>query len=382
MQVITTLLCFINTRHGYVKPRHQKRVDILYLIAAFLVAVVLTILITPYVIKLAHKIGATDSPNNRKVHSKIMPSMGGLAIFMSFIITMSIFLPGLSGSRTYTSILVGASLIILLGIYDDKYELSARVKLLGQIVAALIIVVGGNIQVNFINTPFGEQIHFGYLAIPLTVIWIVGITNAINLIDGLDGLAAGVSTIALLTIAGMAVFKIGDMFVALIALVLAGSTLGFLKFNFFPAKIFMGDTGAMFLGFMIAVLSLLGFKNVTVISLIIPIVILGVPISDTFYAIVRRVLHKKPLSAPDKSHLHHCLLRLGYSHRTTVLLIYAMAASFGVAAFIFSMTTLWGAIFLIAVLLLGLELLVERIGLLGEDYRPLHKLIVHVRNRP
>ena len=354
----------------------------MYLIAAFLVAVVLTILITPYVIKLAHKIGATDSPNNRKVHSKIMPSMGGLAIFMSFIITMSIFLPGLSGSRTYTSILVGASLIILLGIYDDKYELSARVKLLGQIVAALIIVVGGNIQVNFINTPFGEQIHFGFLAIPLTVIWIVGITNAINLIDGLDGLAAGVSTIALLTIAGMAVFKIGDMFVALIALVLAGSTLGFLKFNFFPAKIFMGDTGAMFLGFMIAVLSLLGFKNVTVISLIIPIVILGVPISDTFYAIVRRVLHKKPLSAPDKSHLHHCLLRLGYSHRTTVLLIYAMAASFGVAAFIFSMTTLWGAIFLIVVLLLGLELLVERIGLLGEDYRPLHKLIVHVRNRP
>ena len=295
---------------------------------------------------------------------------------------MSIFLPGLSSSRTYTSILVGATIIILLGIYDDKFEMSAKAKFLGQTIAALIIVVGGNIQVNFINTPFGEPIHFGFLAIPLTVIWIVGITNAINLIDGLDGLAAGVSTIALLTIAGMAVFKIGDMFVALIALVLAGSTLGFLKFNFFPAKIFMGDTGAMFLGFMIAVLSLLGFKNVTVISLIIPVVILGVPISDTFYAIVRRVLHKKPLSAPDKSHLHHCLLRLGYSHRTTVLLIYAMAASFGVAAFIFSMATLWGAIFLIAVLLIALEILVERIGLLGEDFRPLHKLIVHVRNRP
>ncbi|MGM9933207.1 MraY family glycosyltransferase [Pradoshia sp.] len=354
----------------------------LYLIAAFLVAVVMTILFTPYVIKLAHKIGATDSPNKRKVHSKVMPSMGGLAIFLSFIITVSIFMPGLSSSRTYTSIIVGATLIIILGIFDDKFELSAKVKFLGQIVAALIIVVGGNIQVNFINTPFGDPIYFGYLAIPLTVIWIVGITNAINLIDGLDGLAAGVSTIALLTIAGMAVFKIGDMFVALIALVLAGSTLGFLRFNFFPAKIFMGDTGAMFLGFMIAVLSLLGFKNVTVISLIIPIVILGVPISDTFYAIVRRVLHKKPLSAPDKSHLHHCLLRLGYSHRKTVLLIYAMAASFGVAAFIFSMATLWGAIFLIAVLLIALEILVERIGLLGEDYRPLHKLLVHVRNRP
>ena len=152
----------------------------MYLIAAFLVAVVMTILFTPYVIKLAHKIGATDSPNKRKVHSKVMPSMGGLAIFLSFIITVSIFMPGLSSSRTYTSIIVGATLIIILGIFDDKFELSAKVKFLGQIVAALIIVVGGNIQVNFINTPFGDPIYFGYLAIPLTVIWIVGITNAIN----------------------------------------------------------------------------------------------------------------------------------------------------------------------------------------------------------
>ncbi len=355
--------------------------DILLLIAAFLVAICLTILITPYVIKLAFKIGATDKPNNRKVHSKIMPSMGGLAIFLSFIITMPIFTPDLASSATFTAILLGATVIIILGIFDDIYEINPKMKLIGQIIAALIIVIGGKIQLNFINTPFGEEIHFGYLAIPLTVLWIVGITNAINLIDGLDGLAGGVSTIALLTISGMAAFKIGDMFVALIALVLAGSTLGFLKFNFYPAKIFMGDTGAMFLGFMISVLSLMGFKNVTVISLIIPIVILGVPISDTFYAIVRRALHKKPISAPDKSHLHHCLLRLGYSHRTTVLLIYMMAASFGVAAFIFSMATLWGAIFLIADLLICLELLVERIGLLGEDYRPLHKLFVNVRNR-
>ena len=353
----------------------RQRVDNL-LIAAFLVAICLTLLITPFVIKLAHKLGATDAPNNRKVHTKVMPSMGGLAIFLSFLITLPIFSPGIARSETFSAILLGAAVIVILGIFDDIYELNAKAKLLGQIVAALIIVIGGDIQVNYINTPFGgEPIEFGFLAIPITVIWIVGITNAINLIDGLDGLAAGVSTIALLTISGMAIFRIGDMFVAMIALVLAGSTLGFLKFNFFPAKIFMGDTGAMFLGFMISVLSLLGFKNVTVISLIIPIVILGVPISDTFFAIVRRVLQKKPLSAPDKSHLHHCLLRLGYSHRTTVLMIYAMAGLFGLAAFIFSMATLWGGIFMIFILLVALELLVERIGLLGEDHRPLHKLL-------
>ncbi|WP_139892142.1 glycosyltransferase family 4 protein [Bacillus sp. D386] len=345
------------------------------LIAAFLVAICLTILITPFVIKLAHKIGATDAPNNRKVHKKVMPSMGGLAIFLSFIITLPIFSPEIARSDTFSAMFLGAAVILILGIFDDKYELNAKVKLIGQIAAALIIVIVGDIQVNYINTPFGETIEFGFMAIPITVIWIVGITNAINLIDGLDGLAAGVSTIALLTISAMAVFRIGDIFVAMIALILAGSTLGFLKFNFFPAKIFMGDTGAMFLGFMISVLSLLGFKNITVISLIIPIIILGVPISDTFFAMVRRFLQKKPLHAPDKSHLHHCLLRLGYSHRTTVLMIYAMAAVFGLAAFIFSMATLWGGIFFSFILLIALELMVERIGLLGENHKPLHKLL-------
>lgn len=233
--------------------------------------------------------------------------------------------------------------------------------------------------------PFGGQIEFGYLSIPLTIIWIVGITNAINLIDGLDGLAAGVSSIALITISGMALIM-GNGYVTAIASLVLASTLGFLFYNFHPAKIFMGDTGALFLGYMISVLSLLGFKNVTMISLIVPIIILGVPISDTFFATIRRIVHKKPLSAPDKSHLHHCLLRLGFTHRQTVLMIYAMAAFFGLMAIIFSQAKLIGGFFLILVLLILIELIAEAVGLVGKNYRPLLKmmrglLFSTVRNR-
>ncbi|RLQ49520.1 putative undecaprenyl-phosphate N-acetylglucosaminyl 1-phosphate transferase [Listeria monocytogenes] len=231
----------------------------------------------------------------------------------------------------------------------------------------------GNISIDFINLPFGGEIHFGVLSIPLTIIWIVAITNAINLIDGLDGLAAGVSTIALLTILGMA-FIMGDALVIMIASVLIAGTLGFLPYNFNPAKIFMGDTGALFLGFIISVLSVMGFKNVTFISLIVPILILGVPISDTLFAIIRRMVTKQPIAMADKSHLHHCLLRLGFTHRQTVILIYAIAALFSLFAFIFTMSTLWGSMILIGVLLVLIEVLIETLGLVGSSYRPLLNL--------
>lgn len=350
----------------------------LTLIICFLAA----ILLTPVVKKFAFVIGATDKPNQRKVHQKIMPRLGGLAIFISFLIGVVIIQPSdsyliaffnLDGS-IHLPIILGSIIIILTGVFDDVKEISPKVKLLGQIVAALIVVVVGDIRVEFINLPFGGELNFGYLSIPITMIWIIGITNAINLIDGLDGLAAGVSTIALFTIAGMA-FTMGNSYVMIMALILAVSSLGFLLYNFHPAKIFMGDTGALFLGFMIAVLSLLGFKGVTFVSLVIPIIILGVPISDTLFAIVRRLVNKQPLSAPDKSHLHHCLLRLGYTHRQTVLLIYAMSAVFGLAAFIFSQATLWGSTVILLAILVAIELFVEKIGLVREDYKPLLNLI-------
>jgi len=317
--------------------------------------------------KLAFKLGATDRPNHRKVHQKIMPRLGGLAIYLSFIIGLLIIRP----DDPYTfPIVIGSLIIIVTGVLDDVMELSAKLKLLGQLAAALVVVLGGGLDVDFINLPFGGQLNFGYFSIPLTILWIVGITNAINLIDGLDGLAAGVSSIALITISLMAFLK-GDVFVLSIALMVLGSTIGFLFYNFHPAKIFMGDTGALFLGYMIAVLSMLGFKNVTFFSLIIPVIILGVPISDTFFAIIRRIVHKQPLSAPDKSHLHHCLLNAGFSHRQAVLVIYAIAVMFSLAAVIFTMATVWGSLIVVAVLLVLIELFVEIVGLVSKDYKPL-----------
>jgi UDP-GlcNAc:undecaprenyl-phosphate/decaprenyl-phosphate GlcNAc-1-phosphate transferase len=340
------------------------------------------ILFTPLVKKLAFKIGATDSPNHRKVHQNVMPRLGGLAIFISFMIGILLVNPD---SPYHLAIVLGSIVILFTGMIDDIKEISPKVKLSGQIIAALIVVVMGDIKVEFINLPFGGEIDFGIFSIPITMIWIIGITNAINLIDGLDGLAAGVSTIALLTIAGMAAVM-GNGYVMIIALILAVATFGFLRYNFHPAKIFMGDTGALFLGYMIGVLSLLGFKNVTFISLIIPVIILGVPISDTFFAIIRRLVNKQPLSAPDKSHMHHCLMRTGFSHRQAVLLIYAMAAVFGLTAFIFSQATVWGSLIVILALLITIELIVEKIGLIREDYKPLLKFVkglkpINIKNR-
>lgn len=337
----------------------------------FLLCFLCSILITPIVKKLAFKIGATDQPNQRKVHHKVMPRLGGLAIYLSFLLGLLLLQPS---SPYHLAIVIGSVIVVATGILDDIYDLSAKLKFFLQIFAALIVVLWGGVQVEFINLPFGGLLHFGIFSIPITILWIVGVTNAINLIDGLDGLAAGVSSIALISISAMAVVM-GNWYVVAIGVILIACTSGFLVFNFYPAKIFMGDTGALFLGYIISVLSLLGFKNVAFISFIVPIIILGVPLSDTIFAIIRRLYNKNPLYAPDKSHLHHCLLKLGYTHKQTVLLIYAMSAMFGLAAFIFSLTTMWGSLLLLTIILLAIELFVESIGLINKNYRPLLKMM-------
>lgn len=339
---------------------------------AIAICFVLSLIITPFIKKFAIYIGAVDHPNDRKVHKKVMPRLGGLGIFLSFFIGFMIFLPE---TMTAWPILVGAIIITATGVLDDLFELSPKMKLAGQLLAAGVTVLGG-VQLEFITLPFSdERIEFGYLAIPITIIWIIAITNAINLIDGLDGLAAGVTAIALLTISGLAV-TMGSPLLALIGFLVFGSTLGFLVYNFHPAKIFMGDTGALFLGYMISVISIMGlFKNVALFSLIVPIIILGVPILDTVFAIVRRVVQKKPISAADKFHLHHCLLRLGFSHRQTVILIYAMSGMFSIAAILFTRATMWGSTVIIFTLLILVELIVEVTGLVGKNYRPLLNLI-------
>lgn len=324
--------------------------------------------LTPIVRKLAIRIGATDEPNERKVHKTKMPRMGGLAIYLSFMLGMLILRP----DSSYTlPILIGSVIIIITGILDDMYSLSAKVKIVAHLLAAIVIVASG-INVSFINLPFNGVLYLGWFSIPLTLLWIMGITNAINLIDGLDGLAAGVSSIVLLTIAGLSITE-GNVFVFMMSAVLLGSTLGFLPYNFHPAKIFMGDTGAYFLGYIISILALLGFKNVTMFSLVVPIVILAVPISDTLFAIVRRLVNKKPLSAPDKSHLHHCLLRFGFSHRETVVLIYGMSALFALAAIVLSLSTLWGSCLIITCVMITIEIVVEIVGLVNSNYKPLLK---------
>lgn len=340
------------------------------ILLATLICFLASLILTPIVKKAALRWGAVDQPDHRKVHKQNMPRLGGLAIYVSFIIGLFLVMPN---EPTIIWILAGSLLIIMTGIIDDIKGLRAKYKLLGQVAAACLVIVGG-MDINFINLPFGGQMEFGFWSFPITLLWIVGMTNAINLIDGLDGLAAGVSTIALITISFMAFLR-GDSFVFALGLICIGSTLGFLLYNFYPAKIFMGDTGALFLGYIIAVLSLLGFKNVTFISFIIPIIILGVPISDTIFAIIRRIIHKKPLTAPDKAHLHHCLLNMGLSHRQAVLTIYSIAVMFSVAAILFSITTVWGSIMIIALVLISIEFFAEVLGLVGAEYRPLLSLM-------
>ncbi|MBS3969450.1 MAG: undecaprenyl/decaprenyl-phosphate alpha-N-acetylglucosaminyl 1-phosphate transferase [Clostridia bacterium] len=304
---------------------------ILPVVIAFLVAFIST----PIVLRLAKKWGAMDAPCDRKVHTFAMPRMGGLAIYAGFIAAV---LATQTIDAKLAGILIGCTIIVLLGIADDIKGLSPKVKLAGQTLAALVVVLFG-VKVSILTNPFADVLFLENfkLAIPFTVLWIVGVTNAVNLIDGLDGLAAGTSGIAAVTI-GVVAFLEGHLAVAVLAIILAASVFGFLPFNFNPAKIFMGDTGSMFLGFTLSVLAVVGLtKSTTVISVFIPVVILGIPIFDTMYAITRRFLNGTPIFQADKEHLHHQLLNMGLTHKQTVLVIYAVNLCLGSSAVLMSL---------------------------------------------
>ncbi|MGG2197683.1 MULTISPECIES: MraY family glycosyltransferase [Paenibacillus] len=346
----------------------------LYVIG-FAVAMLIALLMTPLVKRFAFWVGAVDAPNHRKVHSRIMPRLGGLAIFIAFVAAYFVVSPAMDAlkSDVVFGLLVGGAIVVVIGALDDRFDLSPKLKLLGQILAASVVVYSG-VVIDLVNVPFGDGvISLEWLAVPLTIFWIVGVTNAINLIDGLDGLSAGVSGIATCTILVLALMM-GNVTVVLLCAVLLGSIGGFLFYNFHPAKIFMGDSGALFLGFTLATLSVLGFKQATVVSLLVPIMILGVPLSDTFFAIMRRWVNNLPISVADKSHLHHCLLQLGFSHRTTVLIIYGISLVFGTSAVLLSymsqQQTLWGTVLLVTVLLCILVLGAEAIGIISKTKKP------------
>lgn len=342
----------------------------------FVAALVLVVLLTPFVIRLAHLVGAVDKPNERKVHTKIMPRLGGLAIFAAFaggfVAVSPVF--GLidTGMKANTvwGILIGGAIIVLTGALDDRFDLKPKYKLLG-IIAAALVVVAFDMKVEFINLPIIGTGHnlADWLSIPITIFWIVGVTNAINLIDGLDGLAAGVSAISIGTILVLAAMM-GNVTVILLCAVLLGSVIGFLFFNFHPAKIFMGDSGALFLGFAIATLSILGFKQATLVSFVIPLFIIAVPFSDTIFAIIRRKLNRKPWNAADKNHLHHCLMRLGLSHRQTVLAIYGLSLVFGLLAILLSNAAQWVTIIAVVVVLFLVEVGAELIGIMHRKKKP------------
>ena len=298
------------------------------------VCLLIVALIIPFVKKIALHINALDITDARKVHTKPIPRLGGLGIFIGFLMGYMIF-----GQSTIqmNSILIGSFIIVLTGMIDDIKPISAKSKLLGQIFASSVIVFYGNILLSNV-TIWGLNIDFGVFAYPVTILFIVACTNVINLIDGLDGLSGGISSIFYLSTIILCFFQGRFMELEFVlALIMLGSTLGFLVHNFHPAKIFAGDSGALFMGFTIAVISLLGFKTTAITSVFIPLMILAVPILDTSFAIIRRILKHQSISTPDKQHFHHQLLKMKFSHRNTVLFIYLITALFSTASILYTL---------------------------------------------
>ncbi len=302
--------------------------SIIFAIVAVVCAALISYTVTPPVRLLAFRIGAVDIPTDaRRMHKKPTPRIGGLGIFIGFTVSTLVFC---DFSAELFAIWTGGAILVILGILDDILRLSALLKLLVQICAAGVAVCFGVVidQV----TMFGTVIEFGIFAIPITLLWIVGLSNAINLIDGLDGLACGVSAITSLSILGVVLIT-GDMTSALITAILVGACGGFLPYNKNPASIFMGDTGALFLGYTLAIISVQGvFKLHTVLSFLVPLSIFALPLLDTLVAICRRLIHKQSPFHPDRGHLHHKLVDMGFTHKEAVRLLYAISGIMGLVA--------------------------------------------------
>ncbi|MBD5161878.1 MAG: undecaprenyl/decaprenyl-phosphate alpha-N-acetylglucosaminyl 1-phosphate transferase [Oscillibacter sp.] len=308
------------------------RASVLPVILALAVALIVSFALTPAVKWLAVKIGAVDVPKDkRRMHDHPIPRLGGLAIFISFVIAVLLFA---DVDRPLRGILLGSCIIVAVGIVDDSHPLGAGIKFILQIVAALIAVWHGVLIEMIANPlPFGETYwDFGIMAVPITVTWIVAVTNSVNLIDGLDGLADGVSTIAALTMLIIALLM-RDMEMAVLCAALAGGCIGFIPYNRNPAKIFMGDTGATFLGFVLATVSVTGlFKLYAVISFVVPFIIMGFPIFDTVSAFTRRILKGQNPMKADRSHTHHKLIDMGMNQKQAVATLYMVATLLGLCA--------------------------------------------------
>lgn len=336
---------------------------------SFLVTLGLSACFVPLVNKAGRHLGIIAEQNKRTIHKGKIARIGGMAIYLSFLIGAAIFL---KADRQINAILIGSFLIFTVGFLDDIFDLSPKKKLLVELVAALVIILCGDIWIKGVSIPFLPSFSFEYISMFVTIAWIIGITNAINLIDGLDGLCAGVSTIVLIAIAMTSlVFSRTD--IAAISVLLAGAICGFLCYNFHPASIFMGDCGALFIGFMISVISLLGFgyKSSAFFTLGAPIVMLAVPIMDTFLAIIRRRLRGQKFSDADREHLHHTLMfKLDLGQTRSVIILYVATTLFALSAYVYVFDKKLGLLIFLGLILI-FELFIEYTGMVNTHYKPI-----------
>ena len=293
-------------------------------IAAFASAFGISLVTTPLAKKISIKLGGIDYPKDRGLHKEPLPRMGGIAIVLGFMLTMFILLPFIPEMRTmqFAGFIVAALIIVILGMFDDIHNLSSKLKLAVQIVAALIVIYSGT-RINVVSWPYFASLEM--MSAPITLIWIIGVTNAVNLIDGVDGLAAGVSSIAALCLAFLCVLS-GNPMAVFFTTTLAGSCWGFLPRNFSPAELIMGDTGATFLGFALAVSSIIGvYKAYALLAVLISVFAIALPIFDTLFAMLRRALNGRPIMEADRGHLHHRLIDSGLSHKQAVIVMYCIS---------------------------------------------------------
>ncbi|MBX5464146.1 MAG: undecaprenyl/decaprenyl-phosphate alpha-N-acetylglucosaminyl 1-phosphate transferase [Clostridia bacterium] len=325
---------------------------------------------TPLVRRLALASGALDRPNRRSVHTQPVPYLGGLAIGLAVI--LSLLATGHAADPLFRGFLAGGLLILLVGLLDDIFRMPAWLKFLAQVAVALVTVLWGGLRITYLKDPFAAGFwHLGWWGTPLTVFWLVAVMNVINLADGLDGLAAGITAIVAGTMF-LGAIQSGQSIMAMTgAAALMGATLGFLPFNFPPARIFMGDAGALFLGFALATTAVQGMaKGAAAVALAVPALALGVPILDTAFAILRRARSGRSIGTPDRDHLHHRLLAMGLSQREAVLLIYMVTGWLGVGAIAISEATLWVGFFIFAFLAVSLVYAAHTFGLLETETSP------------
>ena len=336
---------------------------IIYSIIA--VVFVICLIITPIVIKFSKKFNLVDIPKDeRRVHSKPMPRVGGIAIVISMLLGLGIYyiitrnIPSIALHKKFLGYLLGGIVIFAMGLIDDIVNLKARYKFLFQLAAAFIVYLFG-IRISGIKIPFiyTDIINFGWLDLPITLLWIIGITNAINLIDGLDGLAAGISAISATALLIIFITTSASLEAIVITAVLVGATLGFLPYNFNPAKTFMGDVGSNYLGFTLATVSILGLaKGYTILAIIVPIIALGVPIFDTLFAMIRRFLKGQPMLSPDGAHIHHRLIKRGFSQRQAVIFLYTVTSILCILAVTIISADIWKFVILIIAIIIFIVL--------------------------